>query len=226
MASAKQQAIRVLIVDDHEVVRVGLRNLLHRSGDIQVVGEAATAAESVKKAAQVKPDLVLMDVRLPDGGGVHASREIRAACPGARILFLSGELDDEAATATLVGGAHGYVLKQIKKDVLINAIRAVAGGQSIQDPEVTERLRRRMATLSQVGANGGDEPLSPQEQKVLALVAEGKTNKEIGFALCLSDKTVKNYVRNIFQKLQVTRRSQAVAKFTRRSVGMEDGTKN
>lgn len=223
MPAAKTKPIRLLLADDHEVVRLGLRSLLVRSGAIQVVGEAETATDAVKKAVRLKPDVVLMDVRLPEGGGVQACREIRASCPYTRVLFLSSYVDDEAAMATFVGGANGYLLKEIKKEALLSAIKAVAEGHSIQDPSVNERILKRMQAPSHPGAKGEEETLSPQEQKVLALVADGKTNKEIAFALTLSDKTVKNYLRNIFQKLQVTRRSQAVAKFTRRSTAQENG---
>ncbi len=212
--------IRLLLVDDHEVVRAGLRALLLRSGGIYVVGEAESAGESVKKAMQLKPDVVLMNVRLPGGGGLQACREICSSCPGTRVLFLSSHIDDDAAMAAMLGGAHGYLLKEIKKAALISAIKAVAEGQTIQDPSISQRIFKRTEAQCQSVANG-EEPLSPQEERVLTHVANGNTNKEIAAALGLSDKTVKNYLRNIFQKMQVTRRSHAVAKFARQNSSKE-----
>ncbi|MEE8241454.1 MAG: response regulator transcription factor [Nitrospirales bacterium] len=210
--------VKLLLVDDHEVVRLGLRTLLARDPRIQVVGEAGTMAAAVEECERLKPDMVLMDVRLPDGSGIEACREIRSARPKTRVLFLTSYADDDAVLATIAAGADGYLLKEIDGEGLLRAIRTVMCGQSILDPAVTQRVLRQVQLLSRVKGDESPE-LSAQEQRVLALVAEGKTNKEIAVALGLSDKTVKNYLANIFQKLNVTRRSQAAAYFVRRAVG-------
>jgi len=214
----ESRGIRLLMVDDHEVLRLGLRTLFREAGGIDVVGEAGSMAEAVQAAARLSPDLVLMDVRLPDGSGVDACREIRAHRPETRVLFLTSYADDDAVLATILAGAHGFLLKEVGSDELLKSVRAVAAGQSVLDPAVTQRVLTRVKTLS---ATSGDaktpsgEELSPQERRVLALVAEGKTNKEVATILNLSDKTVSNYLSNVFQKLQVSRRAQAAAYFTR-----------
>lgn len=215
MSSQSEQPIRVLLVDDHEIVRLGLRTLLGRRQGLEVVGEAATAAEAVAEADRLAPDVVLLDVRLPDGSGVEVCREILARTPTARVLFLSSYADQEAVLATIFAGAAGYVLKEIASDSLLRAIRAVVAGQSILDPAVTQPVLARMQALAQQGPQQDEHGLSPQESRVLALVAEGKTNKEIAAALDLGEKTVKNYLGHIFQKLKVTRRSQAAAIYSR-----------
>ena len=209
--------ISVLIVDDHEIVREGLRTVLSRQGGIKVVGEAGTDTDAVVETCRLKPDVVLMDVRLGSGSGVDACRAIRNSCPGTRVLFLSSYEDDEAVLAAVVGGASGYLLKQINGDGLARAIHAVAQGQSILDPAITQPLLTRMQQQKEKASEPQRATLSTQQQRVLALVAEGKTNKEIGVSLELSDKTVKNYIRFIFQKMKVTRRAQAAAFFVRDS---------
>jgi DNA-binding NarL/FixJ family response regulator len=210
----KAEPIRVLLVDDHEVVRIGLRTLIESRNGIEVVGEAGDCAGAIAEAARLEPDVVLLDVRLPDGSGVTACREIRAARPATRVLFLTSYTDDEAALAAAFGDAQGYLFKQIDGEGLIGAICAVAAGQSVSDSQVIRSAVERMRSAS-TGSAGAR--LSAQERRVLALVAEGKTNKEIGAALKLSDKTVKNYLRRIFEKLHVTRRAQAAARFVRGS---------
>jgi len=205
--------IRLLLVDDHEVVRVGLRTLFGRTETIQVVGEAGTADAAVKAAICLKPDVVLMDLRLPDESGVEACRDIRAACADTHVLFLTSYSDDDAVLSAAFGGASGYLLKEIGGKSLTHAVEAVASGHSILDPTVSRRLIDRMKSMVQARDKDQDDILSPQERRVLALVAEGKTNKEIATALDLSNKTVKNYLSNIFQKLQVSRRAQAAAIF-------------
>ena len=209
--------ISVLIVDDHEIVREGLRTVLSRQGGIKVVGEAGTDTDAVVETCRLKPDVVLMDVRLGSGSGVDACRAIRNSCPGTRVLFLSSYEDDEAVLAAVVGGASGYLLKQINGEGLARAIHAVAQGQSILDPAITQPLLTRMQQQKEKASEPQRATLSTQQQRVLTLVAEGKTNKEIGVSLELSDKTVKNYIRFIFQKMKVTRRAQAAAFFVRDS---------
>jgi DNA-binding NarL/FixJ family response regulator len=209
--------ISVLIVDDHEIVREGLRTVLSRQGGINVVGEAGTDTDAVVETCRLKPDVVLMDVRLGSGSGVDACRAIRDCCPSSRVLFLSSYEDDEAVLAAVVEGASGYLLKQINGEGLARAIHAVAQGQSILDPAITQPLLTRMQQQKEKASEPQRETLSSQQQRVLALVAEGKTNKEIGVSLELSDKTVKNYIRFIFQKMKVTRRAQAAAFFVRDS---------
>jgi len=217
MPRPEPKSIRLLLVDDHKVVRSGVKALLSGTGNIDVVGEAGTVADAVSVAARLKPDLVLMDVRLPDGSGIDACREIRTARPETRILFLTSFADDDAVLATILAGADGYLLKEIDEDGLIRAIETVAAGRSILDPSVTQRVLARIKDQASPAGQQKDAGLSPQEQKVVALVAEGQTNKQIAVALGLSDKTVRNYLSNIFQKLQVTRRSQAAALYARRT---------
>ena len=219
MSVARSKPIRLLLVDDHEVVRVGLRTVLHNhQHGITVVGEAGTKAAAVRAAKRLKPDVVLMDVRLPDGSGVEACRAILASHPTTRIIFLTSFSDDESALAALLAGAQGYVLKTIDSNLLIRSIRQVSNGQSILDPALTQRaLNWIKAWPVQAGSVRG-QSLSPQEERVLALVAEGLTNKEIATAMQLSDKTVKNYLANMFQKLHISRRAQAAALFVKRQV--------
>jgi DNA-binding NarL/FixJ family response regulator len=216
MSKPKLKTVRVLLVDDHEIVRVGLRTVLSQQGSVLVVGESGTVAGAVRKTEQLKPDVVLMDVRLPDGSGVDACREILASFPITRVLILTSYADDDSVLAAVLAGAHGYVLKEIDSASLIGAIRAVSEGRSILDPAVTDRALGWLRGLAAGKEMPGVEKLSAQEERVLALIAEGKTNKEIATALDLSDKTVKNYLTNIFQKLHITRRAQAAALFVKR----------
>jgi DNA-binding NarL/FixJ family response regulator len=198
-----------LICDDHEVVREGLRGLISRQAGMSVVGEAGTVAESVEAAARAKPDVVIMDVRLPDGSGVEACRAIREARPEARVIMLTSYADDEALFASIIAGASGYLLKQTRGQAVVDAITAVAAGRSLLDPDVTgkvlERLRESRAEDPAIAS------LTEQERKVLAGLAEGKTNREIGEVLFLSEKTVKNYVSRILDKLGLSRRAEAAA---------------
>jgi DNA-binding NarL/FixJ family response regulator len=206
--------IKVLLVDDHEVLRIGLRTLFMEAGNFQVVGEAGTMAGAVADALRLKPNVVLMDVRLPDGSGIDACRTIRAAHPATRVLFLTSFADDDAVLATILAGADGFLLKEVTSEQLIDAVKAVSQGQSILDPAVTQRVLSKVRSLAAPASQDKREALSPQEERVLALVAEGKTNKEIATFLHLSDKTVGHYLENIFQKLQVTRRAQAAVYFS------------
>jgi DNA-binding NarL/FixJ family response regulator len=210
-------AIRVMLVDDHEVVRQGLKAMLESTGEMIVVTEAGSVAEAIERAPIGRPDVIVMDVRLTDGSGIEATREIRAKHPEFRVIMLTSFADDDALFASIMAGASGYVLKQVKGDELVRSIRTVAEGQSLLDPEVTgavlDRLRRSKDLLK-------DEKLarlSPQEERILTLVAEGKTNREIGEALKLAEKTVKNYVSAILSKLEVSRRAEAAAYLARRT---------
>ena len=200
---------RILICDDHEVVREGLRGLLGRQAGMTVVGEAGTVAEAVEAAARTAPDVVIMDVRLPDGSGVEACRAIREARPETKVIMLTSYADDEALFASIIAGASGYLLKQTRGQVVVDAVTAVAAGRSLLDPDVTGKV------LERVRQSRGEDPaiasLTDQERKVFAGLAEGKSNREIGEALFLSEKTVKNYVSRILDKLGLTRRAEAAA---------------
>ncbi|TMG47744.1 MAG: response regulator transcription factor [Chloroflexi bacterium] len=201
---------RVLLCDDHEVVREGLRTLLSRHQDIAVVGEAGTMAEAIEAAAKAKPDVVIMDVRLPDGSGVEACRAIREARPETRVIMLTSYADDEALFASIIAGASGYLLKQTRGQAVVDAIHAVAQGRSLLDPDVTGKVLERVRR----GRDQEDPQLASlteQERKVLEQLAEGKTNREIGTVLFLSEKTVKNYVSRILDKLGLSRRAEAAA---------------
>ena len=206
--------IRIMIVDDHEVVRQGLKTLLERREHFAVVAEAGSVEEAVREALRSAPDVIIMDVRLPDGTGVEACREIRAERPETRVLMLTSYADDEAVFASLMAGAAGYLLKQMRARELVHAIETVASGGSLLDPAVAERALRRLRAAA-AGERSSEErllaSLTEQERRILPLIAEGKTNREIAAELYLSDKTVKNYVSSILSKLGVTRRSQAAA---------------
>ena len=196
--------MRLLLVDDHEVVRAGLRALLGGIEDMEIAGEAGSVAEAVQEAARLGPQVVLMDLRLPDGTGLDACREILSSAPATRVLFLTSYSDEQAIMSTVLAGAAGYVLKDIGAKALVEAIRDAASGRAFLDPRVSEPVIERMERA---------EALSGQERRVLELVVQGRTNKEIAAALGLSDKTVKNYLSNAFQKLGITRRAQAAAMF-------------
>jgi DNA-binding NarL/FixJ family response regulator len=203
---------RLLVVDDHEVVRQGLVALLERRESFQVVAEAGTVAESIEQARRHQPDIVIMDVRLPDGSGIEACRAIRAELPNTRVVMLTSYPDEEAVLSAIVAGASGYLLKQIRGRDLVAALETVGAGGSLLDPAVTERVLDRIRRIA-TGASEQDEmsQLTAQERKILLLVAEGKTNKEIAAEIFLSDKTVKNYVSSILAKLNLERRAQAAA---------------
>jgi DNA-binding NarL/FixJ family response regulator len=201
--------LKVVLVDDHDVVRAGLASLLDAEKDIKVVGEAGGVEEAVRRVGYDTPDVVVADVRLPDGSGVEACREIKSRWPEIQVLMLTSFADDEALFASILAGASGYVLKQIKSDELVQSIRKVGAGESLLDPTLTERVFRRIR---------GDEPddpllakLSAQERRILDLIAEGLTNREIAERMFLAEKTVKNYVSNMLAKLGMSRRSEAAA---------------
>jgi len=206
-----RRPLRLLVVDDHEVVRQGLVALLDRRAGFEVVAQAGSVAESIDQAHLHRPDIVVMDVRLPDGSGVEACRAIRAELPETRVIMLTSFPDDEAVLSAIVAGASGYLLKQIRARDLVAALEAVGRGESLLDPAVTERVLERVRRIASGQATDELSVLTPQEQKILALVAEGKTNKEIAADVFLSDKTVKNYVSSILSKLNLERRAQAAA---------------
>lgn len=219
MTKSKPDRIRLLIVDDHKVVRLGLMTMFSRHRRVQIVGDVGTMAKALEEARRLKPDVVLMDVRLPDGSGIDACRDIRTVCPDTKILILTSFADEETLLATVLAGAAGFLLKQADEDGVIHAVETVASGQSIMDPAVTNALFQRMRSCSGLEHNSVSGALSPQEERVMTLVVEGKTNREIGLDMGLSEKTVKNYLSNIFQKMQVSRRSQAAVLFERHRMG-------
>jgi DNA-binding NarL/FixJ family response regulator len=205
--------IRVFLLDDHEVVRRGLADLLQAEGDIEVVGESASAVEAAHRAPALRPDVAILDARLPDGSGIDACRDIRAVDPSIKALILTSYEDDEALFAAIMAGAAGYVLKQIRGTDLVDAVRRVAAGQSLLDPAVTARVLERIRT-------GIEEPkelkaLTDQERRILEYIAEGLTNHEIAQRMFLADKTVKNYVSSVLAKLGLERRTQAAVLATR-----------
>ncbi|HEY8284936.1 MAG TPA: response regulator transcription factor [Chloroflexota bacterium] len=203
--------IRVMLVDDHEIVRQGLRALLERREHVQVVAEAGTVAEAVEAGIRVRPDVIVMDVRLPDGTGIEACRDIRAECPETRVLMLTSYADDDAVYAAIVAGADGYLLKQTRGREVVSAIEAVARGESLLDPAVTATVLARMRDMAAGKHHDKLADLSEQERHILGLIAEGKTNREIAGIVYLSEKTVKNYVSTILSKLGMERRAQAAA---------------
>ena len=214
------QPITVLLVDDHEIVRIGLRTLLVEHRQIRVVGEAGGVGEAVAEAARLTPDVVLMDVRLPDGDGIEACRAIRAARPECRVVMLTSYADDEALVTSVIAGACGYLLKQTRGHEVVRAIEEAAAGRSLLDPTAAARLLQHFREM----ARGREElsQLTDQERKVLELVAEGKTNREIGQAMGLAEKTIKNYVSSILSKLQLKRRTEAAVYAARQRVHRDD----
>ncbi len=213
MDTVESKTIRLLIVDDHEVTRLGLRTLLASYPQFEIAGEAASIAESLEAAARLKPDLILLDVRLSDGSGIEVCRRLQRLNLETKILILTSFADDDVVFDAISAGADGYLLKEIHGDTLIQAIQDVVAGRSILDPTVTRRVMSRVCNPDLLAVRNKLDVLSSQERKVVALVAEGKTNKEIGREMGLSDKTVKNYLSNAMEKLNLTRRSQAAALF-------------
>ena len=215
-------AIKVLLCDDHELVRRGLRDLLGSDLTIQVVGEASSADECVDLAAKLEPDVILMDVRMPGGSGVEACRDVRAAREETRVLMLTSYADDEALFTSIMAGASGYFLKNVKGNDLIAGIHQVAQGRSLLDPTVTARVLARLRGDLTPTAGEVGEDLTPQERRILDLVAEGLTNRQIGEKVHLAEKTVKNYVSNILMKLGLSRRAEAAAYMAKRRSSRQD----
>jgi len=207
MTDGAPTRIRVYLLDDHEVVRRGLRELLEQDGDIEVVGESGLAEEAARRIPALRPDVAVLDGRLPDGSGIDVCREIRSQDPSIAALILTSYDDDEALFAAIMAGAAGYVLKQIRGNDLVDSVRRVAAGQSLLDPAVTQQVLDRLR-------RGPEEdpalaPLTAQERRILAHIGEGMTNRQIGEAMFLAEKTVKNYVSSLLAKLGLERRTQA-----------------
>ncbi|MGZ4206889.1 MAG: response regulator [Actinomycetota bacterium] len=207
----KKASIKVMLVDDHEIVRAGIRALLESAGGLKVVAEAGTVDDAVAGAAETLPDVVVMDVRLAEESGIEATREIRSLCPETAVLMLTSFADDEALVASIVAGTSGYVLKQIRGGDIVDSVRAVAAGKSLLDPAVTRAVMERIRSGKHLTGDERLDRLSPQEERVLTMIAQGKTNREIARVLGLAEKTVKNYVSSILLKLDVRRRAEAAA---------------
>jgi DNA-binding NarL/FixJ family response regulator len=214
--------LRIVVVDDHEVVRQGLVALLSRREEFQVVAEAATVTEALAAQRRFIPDVVVMDVRLPDGSGIEACREIRSEFPETRVVMLTSYPDEEAVLSAIIAGASGYLLKQVRGRDLVAALESVGRGDSLLDPAVTERVLERVRRVAAGGERDELSELTAQERKILLLVADGKTNKEIAADVFLSDKTVKNYVSSLLAKLNLQRRAQAAAFVARHRLGGGD----
>jgi DNA-binding NarL/FixJ family response regulator len=208
-----------VLCDDHELVRRGLRSLLESDLTIDVIGEASSADDAVAVAAETTPDVVVMDVRMPGRSGIEACRDIRANREQTRVLILTSFADDEALFSAIMAGASGYVLKQIHGNDLLDAIHRVANGESLLDPSVTGRVLARIRGEVLAGDGEGVEQLTPQERRIIGLVAEGMTNRQIGENVHLAEKTVKNYVSNILMKLDLSRRAEVAAFMAKRRRG-------
>ncbi len=202
---------RIILVDDHEVVRLGLKSLLERHPQFDVVGEAASAREAVEQVASLKPDIVIMDIRLPGTSGIEACEEIVNKFPGTKVIMLTSYAEDEMLFSAIRAGASGYILKQIGSDELIKALEAVGRGEALLDPAVTQRVFQEVRRAVKEEEASAFAHLSQQEKHVLLLVSEGKTNREIAKALFLGEGTVRNYVSSILSKLGVNNRAEAAA---------------
>jgi len=213
---SSSKRIGVFLLDDHEIVRRGVRDLLEAEPDIRVVGEAGTVSSALARIPALRPDVAVLDMRLPDGNGVEVCREVRSQMPEVACLILTSFGDDEALFDAVLAGAAGYVLKQIHGSDLVGAVRTVASGQSMLDPQATSKLMARLR-----GQPKKSDPLaslSPQERRILELIGEGLTNRQIGERMFLAEKTVKNYVSGLFAKLGMERRTQAAA-YAARTLG-------
>jgi two-component system response regulator DevR len=208
---SEEPSIRILIADDHEVVRIGLSALLDRQPGFRVVGQAGSGQEAIRLARALRPDVVVLDIRMPDGSGTDACRAITAEAPGTPVVMLTSYADEEALFEAISAGASGYVLKRIGSDELVSAIRTVAAGQSMLDPAVTSAVLDRLRRAAHAEESGAFGELTEQERRVLAHIAEGESNREIADAMGLAEKTVRNYVSNILAKLALASRAQAAA---------------
>lgn len=205
------KSLKILLVDDHEVVRLGLKALLSRNTQFQVVAEAGNASEALDRVARYKPDVVVMDIRLPGKNGIEATREIVTQYPETKVIMLTSYAEDELLFDAISAGASGYVLKQIGSNELVNALEKIGRGESLVDPALMQKVFARVREASRKAEDEAFADLSDQELKILALVAKGKTNKEIAEAVFLSEKTVRNYVSSILSKLNLATRSEAAA---------------
>lgn len=205
--------IRVFLLDDHEVVRRGIRDLLEAEGDIEVIGESGSAVEATNRIPALRPHVAILDARLPDGNGIDVCRDVRSVDPTINALILTSYEDDEALFAAIMGGAAGYVLKQIKGTDLLDAVRRVASGQSLLDPAVTQRVLERIRNPQKMPEQLRN--LTEQERKILGYVADGLTNRQIAAQMFLAEKTVKNYVSSLLSKLGLERRTQAAVLATK-----------
>jgi two-component system, NarL family, response regulator DevR len=210
--------LRIIIVDDHEVVRLGLRALLERHPSFSVVDEAGTAKEAVQKVLQHRPEVVVMDIRLPSGNGIEACREIAAQAPDTKVIMLTSFAEDEMLFEAIAAGAAGYVLKQIGGDDLVRAIESVGRGEGRADPGFTDSALGRVREAQRKDEQSAFNQLTDQEMRVLGLVAEGKTNREIAQSLFLGEGTVRNYVSSILNKLSLTNRAEAAAYAVRHNI--------
>ncbi len=205
------KTLKILLVDDHEVVRLGLKSLLSRNKQFQVVAEAGNASEAMDRVARYQPDVVVMDIRLPGKNGIEATREILAAHPHIKIIMLTSYAEDELLFDAIAAGASGYVLKQIGSNELVTALEKIGRGESLVDSTLMQKVFARVREASRKAEDEAFADLSDQELKILALVSKGKTNKEIADAVFLSEKTVRNYVSSILSKLNLSTRSEAAA---------------
>jgi two-component system response regulator DevR len=205
--------IRLFLLDDHEVVRRGLKDLLDQEDDIEVVGESGLAQDAAARIPTIKPDVAVLDARLPDGSGIEVCRDVRSIDPSIAVIILTSYDDDDALFAAIMAGAAGYVLKQVRGTDLVDAVRRVAGGQSLLDPAVTQRVLRRIRE-----GEPAEDPLrslTKQERRILDLIGQGLTNRQIAAEMFLAEKTVKNYVTQLLSKLGLERRTQAAVLVTR-----------
>ena len=213
------EPLRVVLIDDHEVVRAGIKTMVDAQGDMDVVGEAGTVQDGIKRVGFDEPDVVVLDVRLPDGSGVEACREIRSRFPDVKVLMLTSFADEEALMAAILAGASGYVLKRVKGTDLVEDIRRVGAGESLLDPDMTEKLFDRLRSGPRTDPLMAG--LSDQEHEIVVRIADGKTNKQIAEEMFLAEKTVKNYVSNLLAKMGMSRRSEAAA-YVARMEGAKD----
>ncbi|HUY57211.1 MAG TPA: response regulator transcription factor [Candidatus Micrarchaeaceae archaeon] len=224
LRSPEEPKLRIMLVDDHELVRHGLRAVLSGVDGFEVVAEAGDTPAAIREAKRTRPDVVVMDVRLAGGSGIEATREIRARSPQTQVLMLTSFADDEALFASIMAGAAGYLLKQIRSGDLVQAVRAIGAGQNLLDPAVTKAVLDQWRTARHLLRDERLARLSSREERILALIAEGRTNKEVGTELHLAEKTVKNYVSSILAKLEVARRAEAAAYLARHGAVPQEET--
>ena len=210
-------AIRVFLMDDHEVVRRGLSDLISSEADLEIVGEAGTCAEGLQGILVKRPDVAVLDVRLPDGSGIEVCRDLRALAPEINVLMLTSYADDEALLSAVLAGAHGYVLKDIRSGDLVQMIKDVSTGKSLLDEKAVDQVRNRLRKGSSIYSMLED--LTDQERRVLEFIGEGMSNRQIAEAMFLAEKTIKNYVSSVLSKLGMERRSQAAAFIARLGIG-------